>query len=191
MSRLAHPSGWGALACGLALCASRAMAAPEPLAALGDLARVPLTVSGDVIGGTGLLSGSALATCGDALALLDDNRVLRGYTSSGVRLLARGVSWGGTQALELLRGEDVERWPEAAAAYRDAAPFTGRLDTAAAGLGALQLGLRDALLGPPAAILRAVGVQGAAQSLARSRREAALRTLGPPPAPAPAEPPTP
>jgi hypothetical protein len=49
--------------------------------------------------------------------------------------------------------------------------------------------VRDLLLGPPGALLRAVGAQGAAQSLASSRRDAALRLLGPPPAPA--EPATP
>lgn len=189
------PSGlaWrSALALALALGgASRAGAAPEPLGALVDLGRAPLAVSGDVIGGTGLLGASLVATLGDVIALVDDNRVLRGVASGGVHLLARGVSWTGTQALELLRGEDVERWPEAAAAYREAAPFAGRLDTAASGVGAFNLALRDALLGPPAALLRGVGLQGAARSLAQSRREAALRTLGPPPAPPPAELPAP
>jgi hypothetical protein len=171
-----------ALALALALGASRGEAAPEPAAGLVDLARAPLAVSGDLVGGAGLLGAALLATLGDGIALLDDNRVLRGFASGGVRLVARGVSWGGTQGLELLRGEDVERWPEPVAAYRDAAPFAGRLDTAASGAGALGLALRDALLGPPAALLRAAGAQGAARSLAQNRREAALRTLGPPPA---------
>jgi hypothetical protein len=187
MSGPGHSKRGYTVALGLLLSAARADAAPEPLAALGDLARAPLAVSGDWLGGTGLLTASALATLGDALALLDDNRVLRGFASRSVRLVARGVSWGGTQGLELLRGEDIERWPEAAATYRDAAPFAGRLDTAASGFGALQLGVRDALLAPPGALLRAVGAQRAAQSLAQSRRDAALRSLGPGPAPAESE----
>jgi hypothetical protein len=182
MSRPPHPTRWCAVAIGVAVCASSASAAPEPVAALGDLARAPLAVSGDVIGGVGLLSAAALATVGDVVSLLDDNRVLRGFASRGVKVVARAVSWGGTQTLELLRWEDVERWPEAAATYRDAAPFAGRLDTAASGVGALNVAVRDALLAPPGALLRAVGAQGAAQSLASSRRDAALRLLGPPPA---------
>ncbi len=189
MSRPPHPIRWSAVALGVALCASRASAAPEPVAALGDLARTPLAVSGDVIGGVGLLGAAALATVGDVVSLLDDNRLLGGYGSRGVKLVARGVSWSGTQALELLRWEDVERWPEAAATYRDAAPFAGRLDTAASGIGALNVAERDLLLGPPGALLRAVGAQGPAQSFASSRRDAALRLLGPPPGPA--EPTTP
>jgi hypothetical protein len=166
-----------------ALCAGvPARAAPEPIGGAADLARAPLAVAGDVIGGTGLLGAALVATLGDAIACVDDNVVLRGFASRAVHELARALSWGGTSALEILRGDDIERLPEPRAAYREAAPFTGRLDTAFTGVAALRLALHDALLAPTGALLRTTGAQAAAQSVAVSREEAALRWLGPPPA---------
>jgi hypothetical protein len=173
-------------------------AAPDPVGALVDLARAPLTVSGDAIGGVGLCAAAAIATAGDAVALVDANRftrpLLRGLASGFVQRAALVVSWTSTGALEALRGEDIERLPESSATYLEAAPFTGRLDTLTDGLAAGRLAIGDLLHAPLGVGARLVGARASADRLAVRRAEARTNALGPlplPPAPAYEPPPAP
>jgi hypothetical protein len=156
---------------------------PDADAALGALAGTPLRVAGDAVGGAGLVSAAALGLAGDAVALLDDNRVsrvvLRGFASGLVDRLALGVSWTGTGVLEGLRAEDIERLPESMATYLEAAPGLGHLDTLFSGLMAFGLGVRDAVLGPTAFALYATGFNARAQQVETRLDEARTRALGP------------
>jgi hypothetical protein len=110
--------------------------------------------------------------------------VLRGLVSGGVHRVAFAISWSGARMLETLRREDIERLPEPAAAYLEAAYGAGRLTTLLDGLGALWLAGGDLLAGPARFGLRLVGAERAATTVETCRREAALRWLGPPPLPA-------
>jgi hypothetical protein len=172
-----------ALALLLLAAAAPAGAAPEPGAAARALLATPFRVGGDAIGAAGLVTASALGLCADGLSLVDANHFTRpflfGALSTPVRWLALGVSHGSTGFLEGLRAEDVERLPEAQEAYLENAPGAGRLDTALTGLGALRLGLEDAVTGPTLFALRAVGASGAAVGVSDFARAERIRVLGP------------
>ena len=169
-----------ALALGLAL---RANAGPDPGGALRALGATPFRVGGDAIAATGLVDAATVGLCGDGLALLDANRLTRpvlfGFVSGMVRRAALGISQGTTGAMEGLRAEDVERFPEPAPAYLENAPGAGRLDTILTGLGSLQLALEDAASGPALALLRAVGAKDAASGVFGWSRDERIRVLGP------------
>jgi len=143
---------------------------------------------GDVAGANGLLIAAGVASGGDLFALLDRNRFTRGYPSTVIHGVARLVSAAGTTALEGLRGEDVERWPEAEATYSSAAPGYGRLDTALSGLAALRMAFSDLFLGTGTAFAIALRKDELATALAERRRTDARRLLGPPPLPTAARP---
>jgi hypothetical protein len=164
-------------------CALRAAAAPDPGGAVRAFGATPFRVSGDALGGVGLVGAAALGLCGDGLSLLDANRftqpMLFGAVSGLVRRAALGTSQAATGALEGLRAEDVERLPEPREAYLDNAPGAGRLDTVLTGLGALQLALEDAFAGPTLAVLRAVGAQTPAAAVWGWSRDERIRVLGP------------
>jgi len=164
-----------------------AQAAPEPVAAAVALLETPLDVAGDLIGGAGLAAATGVALAGDGLALVDTHSparaLLRGVPSRAVRGTAFGIAWSASRALELLRGEDIERLPEPAAAYLEVDPFAGRLDQLATGFEAVLLAVRDALGGPSLALLRGVGATQSADELERRRSEDRIATLGPDPLP--------
>jgi hypothetical protein len=164
-----------------------ALLVPDPAGAGLSLVDSALRAGGDAIGGAGLLAGAAVATAGDLVGLIDDNRlsapVLRGLVSRPSKRVAMAVSWGGTALLEALRGEDIERLPEAPATYLEADPFLGRVDTALTGAGALWLAVYDLATAPALATLRLCGARGAADSIERFRTEARVRALGPEPLP--------
>ena len=163
--------------------AAPAHAGPDIGGALRALVATPLRVTGDAVGAGGLVGAAALGLCGDGLSLIDANRftqpILFGVASGAVRRVSLGVSQGATGVLEGLRAEDIERLPEAREAYLDNAPGVGRLDTALTGLGALVLGVEDAVAGPALFALRAIGASSAADSVARFTRDERIRTLGP------------
>lgn len=160
-----------------------ARAAPDPVRAIESLVRGPLRVSGDLVGGLGLCLASGVALLSDGVSWIDDNRLtrplLRGALSRGGHYAALGISHGSTGILELLRGEDIERLPEARATYLEAAPGYGRWTTFATGLAALELGIGDGLATVPLALLYAGGAETWAARLARRREEARTRGLGP------------
>ena len=160
-----------------------ARAASDPGQAWAELVGTPLRATGDLAGAAGLVSASVIGLAGDAVGLLDATWVppgpLDGWVSGPVHRLAMAVSWTGTSVLEALRGEDIERLPEAPATYRTAAPGRGRLDTFLTGIGALRLAVRDLVTGPGLALLTLVGAEEPAERLARSRDEARTRLLGP------------
>jgi len=85
--------------------------------------------------------------------------------------------------MEGLRGEDIERLPEAKATYLMADPGIGRLDTTLDGVRAIGLGISDALTMTPLALLRLLGANRAAERLAQHQANARTRALGPLPAP--------
>ncbi len=161
--------------------------APDPGAAGSALVDSALRATGDVAGSAGLLTGAAVACAGDLVSLVDDNRltrpVLHGLLSRPTHRVAMALSWGGTSLLEGLRGEDIERLPEAAPTYLEAAPFVGRVDTALSGAGALWLAVYDVATAPPLAGLRLLGTHGPADALERARTDARVRALGPEPLP--------
>lgn len=163
--------------------AARAQAAPDVGAAVHALVATPFRVTGDAVGAGGLLGAAALGLCGDGLALVDANRftekVLFGAVSTPVRWLALGVSQGSTGLLEGLRAEDVERLPEARAAYLENAPGLGRFDTALTALGALRLAADDLVTGPVTFALHAAGANAAAARVSGFARDERIRTLGP------------
>lgn len=169
----------------LAVLPARGRAGPDPLGAVTALARGSSRTAGDLIGGAGLVGAAGIALVGDAIALLDDNRlthpVLRGAMSGATRRAALVVSWTSTAALEALRGEDIERLPEALETYRSAAPFVGRLDTALSGASALGLAIGDLSYAPVLSLLVLAGADDRASALARRRIEARIEALGPEP----------
>jgi len=158
---------------------------PDPPGALAAAVDMPLRAVGSAIGGVGLVGASLVALAGDAVAVIDANRWtepwLRGTASGVVHRGALLVSSASTSALEALRGEDIERLPEAHAAYLSAAPGVGRLDTALTGGAALRLAAGDLLSWPPLVVLRLVGAEQTADRLAASRHDARVATLGPSP----------
>lgn len=160
---------------------------PDPRGALAALARAPATLAGNALGSAGLVGAASLGLAGDAVSAIDHNRLsrplLHGFASRSLHGLALVVSWSATGALELLRGEDIERLPEAPATYLAAAPTAGRLDTLLAGAGALRLALGDVLAAPVLAVLSAAGARERAARLRQRRHEARVRALGPDPAP--------
>ncbi len=184
MSRVSHTL---LAALVLALPATASAAWPDPVGALVDLSRAPLVVTGDAVGAVGLCAAAGIATAGDAIALVDANRftrpLLRGIASGLVHRAALAVSWTSTGALEALRGEDIERLPEAPATYLEAAPGTGRLATFLDGLAAGRLALGDLLHAPLSVGARLVGARASADRLAVRRAEARTNALGPLPLP--------
>jgi len=170
-----------------ALPAGASAAAPDPVGALVELTRAPLVVAGDAVGAVGLCAAAGIATAGDGIALVDANRftrpVLRGVASGLVHRAALAVSWTSTGLLEALRGEDIERLPEAPATYLEAAPGTGRLATFLDGVGAGRLAIGDLLHAPLAVGARLVGARDTAERIAVRRAEARTDALGPLPLP--------
>lgn len=162
-------------------------AAPDPIAAGAAWIDSLLDGTGAALGGVGLLAASALGGLGDGVEALDRNRWtapwVHGVASGAIQRVAFGVSYAGSALLEGLRREDIERLPEPRAAYLSAAYAAGRGWTALDGLAALWVGVGDWTAGPARAALHLAGARGAALSLERVRREAALRWLGPQPIP--------
>jgi hypothetical protein len=174
----------------LALCVAGAPPAraepPRPLAALRALVDIPLCLTADAAAAAGLIGAAGLGLGGDALSALDANPLtqplLAGRLHAQVQQLAWSLSQLGTGSFEALRGVDVERWPEPAAAYLTAAPGAGRLDTALGGLQALALAPRDALGGVLLAALHSAGASRLAGRVERAQLEARIARVGPSPA---------
>ncbi len=177
-----------ALALILVLAPAGARAAPDPAGALEAAIDMPLRATGSAVGGVGLLAASLLGLAGDLVRSVDGNRftrpVFRGVFSNLVYRGALGVSSGSTGLLEALRGEDIERLPEAHASYLGAAPWVGRADTALTGGAALRLAVGDLLSWPALVVLRGVGAEGLAGRLDAARTDARVAALGPSPLPA-------
>lgn len=172
----------------LLLAAAPAAAAPDPAGALRAAVDMPLRAAGSALGGVGLVAASLIGLAGDVVHLLDDNRLteplLGGVFSDAVyrgALLVSGVS---TATLEALRGEDIERLPEARASYLEAAPGVGRMDTALTGGAALTLAVGDLVAWPGLVVMRLVGAEGTAERLVAARDDARVSALGPSPLPA-------
>ena len=96
-----------ALICGVLICLvlsgrAAAWSTPDASAAWASLVETPLRVTGNVVGGAGLVAAPAVALVGDAVALVDATWVppgpLDGWVSGPVRRLAMTISWTGTSA---------------------------------------------------------------------------------------------
>jgi hypothetical protein len=178
------------LSAGLLLPLPARAGAPDPLGAARALFELPLALAGDALAAAGLIAASGVALAGDGLSLLDANPatapLLQGRPHAFVHQLAAALSSFGTGSFESLRGVDVERWPEPAAAYRDAAPGAGRFGTAASGAAALLLAPGDLAGGAALVLLRGVGARGWAERVQRAELERRIRFVGPSPAPDPA-----
>ncbi len=166
-------------------------AAPDVDGALASLICGPLKAAGSGVGGTGMIASAGIALAGDIASLVDRNPITRpilhGAVSRALQRVALGLSWTTSGLMEGLRAVDIERLPEASAAYLLAGPGVGRLDTILGGLGALRLGLSDLVTTVPLTLLRASGVQGLSQRLAQRQLDLQVRTLGPTPLAGPAE----
>ncbi len=153
----------------------------QPATAAMELLCTPARILGDLTGAIGLLSATAIAMVGDTVAVVDRNRISRGFLSGGVHRIAQGFSFVGTQSLERLRAEEVERWPEAPSTYLSAAPFVGRLDTGLSGVSALRMAASDLGYGFARGLARMAGANQVAERMATSQRRAASVHLGPRP----------
>ncbi len=175
------------LAGALAAPTGAAAAWPDPPGAAAAAIDMPLRAGGSAIGGVGLIGAALVALAGDALPAIDPNRWteprLRGAASGVVHRGALLVSTVSTSALEALRAEDIERLPEAQAAYLSAAPGVGRMDTALTGGAALRLAAGDLLAWPALVVLRLAGAAKTADRLSASRLDARIAALGPSPLP--------
>ena len=166
-------------------------AAPDVDGALESLIGGPLRAAGSVVGGTGMIASAGIGLAGDVVSLVDRNPITRpilhGAVSRTLQRVALGLSWITSGLMEGLRAVDIERLPEASAAYLLAAPGVGRLDTTLGGLGALRLGISDAVTTIPLALLRVSGVQGLTKRLLQRQVDLQVQTLGPTPLAGPAE----
>ncbi len=164
-----------------------AWAGPDLPGALRTLIGAPLVMMGDAGGGLGLIGASLIATSGDVVSLVDDNRatapILGGALSTGIQRIGLGLSGLSTGLLEGLRGEDVERLPEPPEHYLDTEPGFGRLDTALSGFGALRLAILDTLSAPLLFGSQLAGASTLSERLEHWRHEARVNALGPDPAP--------
>ncbi len=168
-----------------------APAAPDVDGALDSLVGGPLRAAGSVIGGTGMIASAGIGLAGDVASLVDRNPITRpilhGAVSRALQRVALGLSWTTSGLMEGLRAVDIERLPEASSTYLQAGPGVGRLDTLLGGLGALRLGVSDAVTTVPLTLLRASGVQGLSKRLLQRQADLQIETLGPTPLAAPAE----
>ncbi len=178
------------IACGLTLIclaypATDAAAKPRIGKALGTTLVAPLIILGDLGGGLGLVSASIVGLAGDSIAAIDDNRithpVLKGFVSQPLKRVGLGISHLSTGWLEGLRGEDIERLPESQAAYLEAAPVMGRIETFSTGVRALGLGVHDLITAPLWFGAELVGIERWRTSIYRTRRNARIQALGPEP----------
>ncbi len=166
-------------------------AAPDVDGALESLIGGPLRAAGSVVGGTGMIASAGIGLAGDVVSLVDRNPITRpilhGAVSRALQRVALGLSWITSGLMEGLRAVNIERLPEASAAYLLAGPGVGRLDTTLGGLDALRLGISDAVTTVPLALLRVSGVQGLTKRLLQRQVELQVQTLGPTPLAGPAE----
>ncbi len=176
---------WCAAVLGLSLWVlpGGARAGPDIDGAVDALISWPLNTTGSVAGSAGLITASVAGTVGDLVALIDDNRysrvVLRGLFSKTILRLSLGVSQTFTGAMEGLRADDFERFPEAASAYMDAKEITGRLDTLGAGVGTIYVAITDAVGLPLLVLTRGAGIEGATDSIEGWQKNVRERYLGP------------
>ena len=166
-------------------------AAPDVAGTLDSLIGGPLRAVGSVVGGTGMIASAGIGLAGDVASLVDRNPItrpiLRGAVSRALQRVALGLSWTTSGLMEGLRAVNIERLPEASAAYLLAGPGVGRLDTTLGGLSALRLGISDAVTTIPLALLRVSGVQGLTKRLLQRQVDLQVQTLGPTPLAGPAE----
>ncbi len=166
-------------------------AAPDVDGALESLIGGSLRAAGSVVGGTGMIASAGIGLAGDVVSLVDRNPITRpilhGAVSRALQRVALGLSWTTSGLMEGLRAVNIERLPEASATYLLAGPGVGRLDTTLGGLGALRLGISDAVTTIPLALLRVSGVQGLTKRLLQRQVELQVQTLGPTPLAGPAE----
>ena len=166
-------------------------AAPDVDGTLDSLIGGPLRAVGSVVGGTGMIASAGIGLAGDVASLVDRNPItrpiLRGAVSRALQRVALGLSWTTSGLMEGLRAVNIERLPEASATYLMARPGVGRLDTVLGGLGALRLGISDAVTTIPLALLRVSGVQGLTKRLLQRQVDLQVQTLGPTPLAGPAE----
>ena len=161
------------------------LAAPDIDAAVDALISTPFDSAGDAVGGAGLFAAGALGLVGDAVSLLDRNAyggelLLRGILSTPLRRTALALSQTSTGALEGLRAEDLEPFPELPASYLegDAGDVGARVDTLAAGLGAAGLAVVDGVLNPLLFLTHGIGLAGPAAELAAWQTDARDAWLG-------------
>ncbi len=161
------------------------MAAPDLDAAVDALVSTPLDSAGDAIGGAGLFAAGVVGLLGDAVALLDRNAyggelLLRGSLSTALGRAALAISQTSTGALEGLRAEDLEAFPEPPASYLElyGSDAGVRIDTLAAGVGAAALAVVDGVLNPLLFLTRGAGFEGPAAELAAWQTDARDAWLG-------------
>ncbi len=166
-------------------------AAPDVDGALKSLIGGSLRAAGSVVGGSGMIAAAGIGLAGDVVSLVDRNPITRpilhGAVSRALQRVALGLSWTTSGLMEGLRAVNIERLPEASATYLLAGRGVGRLDTTLAGLGALRLGISDAVTTIPLALLRVSGVQRLTKRLLQRQVELQVQTLGPTPLTGPAE----
>ena len=143
----------------------------------------PFNTFGDVAGAGGLISAGTLGIAADVVALVDDNEysriVLRGLLSKPTKRMAQGWSAIFTGALEGLRAEDLENYPESMDAYVGEHKIDSHIDTIGDGLGGVYVGIVDAICNPVLMLLRISGANQQADSLANWMGTRRDRYFGP------------
>jgi len=159
-----------------------AKAGPDVDGAVDALISAPLNTLGDLAGSLGLITGAVGGTVGDLVALLDDNEysrvVLRGFISTTIQRITLGLSQTMTGAMEGNRGEDFDRYPEAAGAYLTSRDTAKRLETLEAGLGAIYVAVTDAIGQPLLVLTKGAGAQGPTDQIESWQKKVRERYLG-------------
>ena len=171
------------LAVGLWVLPGNAKAGPDIDGAVDALISWPMITLGDVAGSAGLITASVTGTLGDLVAFVDDNKysrvVLRGLFSTSIYRLSLGVSQTFTGAMEGMRAQDFERYPEPISAYMDTKDPTERLDALSAGVGGIYVAITDAVGLPLLVLTRGAGVQGATDGIESWQKKVREGYLGP------------
>lgn len=171
------------LAAGLCILPGNAKAGPDIDGAVDALISWPISTLGDVAGSAGLITASVTGTLGDLVAFVDDNKysrvVLRGLFSKTIYRLSLGVSQTFTGAMEGMRAQDFERYPEPISAYMDTKDPSERLDALSAGVGGIYVAITDAVGLPLLVLTRGAGIQGATDGIEGWQKKVRERYLGP------------
>ncbi len=183
ISKLLSITCGAVLAVGLWVLPGNAKAGPDIDGAVDALISWPISTFGTVAGSAGLITAAVTGSLGDLVALVDDNRysriVLRGLFSTTIYRLSLGVSQTFTGAMEGMRAQDFERYPEAISLYMDTNDPSERLDTLSAGVGGIYVAITDALGLPLLVLTRGAGIQGATNGIEGWQKNVRERYMGP------------
>jgi hypothetical protein len=138
-----------AAALALSVAPARVEAAPDIDGAVDALISLPYDAFGNAFGAMGLLVGSVGGVAGDIVAVIDNNEyssiLLRGLLSTPIKRLSSSISQLSTGAMEGMRDQDFNDFPQAGSVYTGSDGITKHFSTFGHGLGATGLIVVDTL----------------------------------------------